>query len=195
MDLEYVSGAPETPVLAALIDTLAAHAGVCAKLIDRGGEVVAVNARGAAMLGKSAGDICGRAWSGLWDPTTEKAAEDAVDAAFEGAPAQFTGRLAGDDQLRVVRALPLTGDGSGVKTVLTLTADGPAARTDPVTLALPAALHAFANLANVSASSSRLLGRGLDPEMTRQLAQDLGTAAQKATEALEELRALRSDAD
>ena len=189
MDLVFTSDAPDAPLIHAIIDTLADAAGVCAKLIDDADKVVAVNRRGAALIGKAAEDICGDLWAGLWDGSSAEDAQAALERARTGAVASFTGTLAGDDTPRAVRALPLMAEGTGVQTVLALTS-----RANPgdheVIMALPSALHAFANLANVSASSARLLKRGLDEDMTGQLADDLGAAAERASSAIEDLRQL-----
>ncbi|MEC7764390.1 MAG: hypothetical protein VX874_20980 [Pseudomonadota bacterium] len=173
----------------AIIDTLADAAGVCAKLIDEADKVVAVNRRGAALIGKPAEEICGDAWSGLWDGASADEAQAALDIARSGTAASFTGTLAGDDTPRAVRTLPLMSEGTGVQTVLALTSQANP-HDHQIVMALPSALHAFANLANVSASSARLLKRGLNEEMTGQLAGDLGNAAERASTAIETLRDL-----
>lgn len=80
-------------------------------------------------------------------------------------------------------------EGSGVRTVLALTSDA-GARDRDIVMALPSALHAFANLANVSASSARLMKRGLDKDMTAQIAEDLRGAADRASAAIDDLRGL-----
>lgn len=189
LDLVFKSNAVDASVLHALIDVLADAAGICAKLVDEAGEVVAVNRRGAALIGKQAEDICGASWSALWAQNTAPEARAALEQALDGATATFTGQLAGEDEPRAVRTLPLMAEGSGVRTVLALTSDA-GARDRDIVMALPSALHAFANLANVSASSARLMKRGLDQDMTAQIAEDLGGAADRASAAIDDLRGL-----
>ncbi len=192
MTLVQTNDSLNEQVMSAVIEVLAQRADVCAKVIDHLGEVVAVNRRGLEMLGRSAEDICGQAWSAIWHGPAAQQAQAALEAAKGGERSRFTARLGDEPADRVweIEVLPLPVSVAHSALALTSERGRAGAPATDVLARLETAIHAFANVANTAASGARLLQRGLAPEMAGALADDLDAAATRASDEIERLRDL-----
>ncbi|MBY6004989.1 PAS domain-containing protein [Salipiger bermudensis] len=183
--------------LALMQGHLAERAAVCAKVIDREGKVVGINRRGLEMLGVESDDVCGKVWTGFWKGGEAIKAEEAVSDAFAGRSSAFTGEYFGTGQRTIweIEVFPLERDEDGVRTILALSIDvtgryAPEATIDEAGLlgSLNETLHAMANIATVSQSSSRMLPRAKDDRIITEIASELAQAARRAQDAISELR-------
>lgn len=183
--------------LALMQGHLAERSAVCAKVIDREGRVVGINRRGLEMLGIETEEICGKVWTGFWQGEEAAKAQEAVAAAFDGRSTGFTAAFYGTGRRTVweIELLPLERAEDGVRSVLALSvditarADAAQAIDEPGLLgALNETLHAMANIATVSQSSSRLLPRAKDERIISEIASELSQAARRAQEAIADLR-------
>lgn len=200
MDCVFASETADQTTVDALVRYIEHRSAVCAKVLNRDGDIVAVNRRGLELLKADIKDVCNKLWASFWEGDARTAAEDVVAKAFNGEAGQFVGEFYGTGERTVweVEAFPLERDATGaVKTVLiisvNITAAERAAGPDLSVQALSAlseTLHAISNLSNVSSSSARLLSRGQDDPQVQQIASGLEEAAQRATAAVEELRKL-----
>ena len=184
--------------LALMQGHLAERSAVCAKVIDRDGKVVGINRRGLEMLSVESGDICGKVWVDFWEGREAVKAQDALVAAFDGRPSAFTGDFFGSGARTVweIEILPLERGEDGVRSVLALSVDvteraEQERESDQTGLleSLNETLHAMANIATVSQSSSRMLPRAKDDKLIADIAAELAQAARKAQDAMSELRA------
>jgi PAS domain S-box-containing protein len=197
VDLVFKDNTLNTQAVSSMIGVLAQKSNICAKVIDRNGEVVAVNRRGLELLELSAEEICGKVWTALWESEAAGTAKQAVQAAFDGERSHFTGHMQVGDRPATwdVEARPLQHGDSGIETILVLSTEVSEDRPDTadsetITKTLRAAMHAFGNVANSAASGARLVRRGVPEDLAGQLADELEAASERASTALEELRDL-----
>ncbi|CUH75591.1 PAS domain-containing protein [Tropicibacter naphthalenivorans] len=195
MDLIFHQEQLNAQAVSSMLGYLAQRSNVCAKVIGRDREIVAVNRRGLQLLQTEADDICGAVWTTFWQGDARAAAETALEQAFGGKPASFVGHfdLKGQDTVWEVDILPLEWAMGEVVSVIAISNNITATQAKDVeaeTLrTFSEALHAMANVVSVSSSSARLLRKRGGDALTESLADGLAEAATRAQAQLEELRA------
>ncbi|WP_425073884.1 PAS domain-containing protein [Sagittula sp. S175] len=197
MDVIVASEQANASTISAMVGYLEQRSAVCAKVLNRNGEVVAINRRGLELLKVDVQDICGKMWTAFWNGETQSAAEASVREAFDGRPSRFVGDFHGTGERTVweVETFPLERDDEGVKTILVISVNITAAagadehtQNIEVMRALSDTLHAISNLSSISTSSARLLSRNQDDPMVQDVAKGLDDAARRAGDAVKMLR-------
>ena len=192
----------EATALPTVMDYLAQRTTICAKVLDRGGKVLAVNKRGLELLNTDATAICGQIWTEFWHGAEREKAEATLASAFEGKPASFLGTFVHEhtgESTWDVEIVPLDWEDGKVARVLALSSfmsgtapDGErAARAfeDREMLgSLSDLFHTLSNLTAVSTSAANILRRGVDQERADALAEALSAAGLQAAQAVESLR-------
>ncbi|WP_172327560.1 PAS domain-containing protein [Mangrovicoccus sp. HB161399] len=185
--------------ISVMLGYLAQRTDLCAKVLNREGQILAINRRGLDQLKLEESEICGRIWAEFWTGAEEAKARAAVEQAFEGTPAGFCGvfRGTGGETIWDVEIFPLEWAGGRVSTVLALSADvtnagaadGGAETSEELLKRFGDALHAMSNVSAVSASSARILRRRGDGDpVMEELAKGLEEAAEKAAAAVSALK-------
>ncbi|GGA15769.1 MAG: hypothetical protein CML50_05735 [Rhodobacteraceae bacterium] len=174
-----------------LLGQLAERASVCAMVIDRTGRVVAINRGGLERLSATRDEVISQPWSTLWDGSHREAARAALERALSGEAVTEALPRAGEtpENAHDVDIAPFEQSGQVVSLALAVT-DLSRARTTEnaeVMQALREAAHAISNVANVNASSARLLERISDDEAMTEIAKGLREAAGRAERTVEAL--------
>ncbi|MBT9386473.1 PAS domain-containing protein [Pseudooceanicola sp. CBS1P-1] len=178
-------------------DHLAQRNPLCATVLNRAGEVMAINRRGLDQFRLEEASVCGSTWSALWGGMAQERTEIAVAAAFEGSASRFRALYHGTPYptLWDVEVLPLEWQDGQVLSALTVStllevseAEAAEAGPDPLMQRLGEALHAMANISGISASSANILRRNYDDPMLAQLADGLEEAAERARHAIETVK-------
>ncbi|MBN8294008.1 PAS domain-containing protein [Rhodobacter sp. NTK016B] len=188
----------DADVLAAVVGHIARHANVCAKVIDTEGLIVAINRHGLELLDKQAQDVCGEAWSLMWDGDAAEEAAGAVASAMDGRPASFTAHAASGGMLRgwQVYVYPLEWQDGAVAKVLVVSAPETAAPENSAEPALPSqsfaaqlndVLHTLTNISTIATSGANILRRGVGEDRAAALAEALDDAGTRAAEAIQKL--------
>lgn len=198
MEMILSTGLVSASAFSTMVGYVAQCSNVCAKIIDTQGKITAINRDGLELLDAEGQDICGAIWADLWTGDMRSAASDAVDEAFAGRATTFAGDFM-QGALRStwsVDVFPLEWVDGKVASILAISKrlSDPTLKTvtNPQTEffdQMSETLHAMSNLASVSASSARLLGRGLDQDSIAEIAQGLADASRRATELTESLKA------
>lgn len=175
-------------VAEAIMRYISARSDVCALVLEQSGTVCAVNRGGLDRLGMSKGELCGRTWPVLLDPTGSAAAEDAISHAFDGRPGGFVARVFGDrsPDFWSVEVVPLQRSTGAV--VLALALCQPVRQRDDLREELREALHTLSNLTGITASSARLLERIDGGQRQKQIAEGLEDASRRARKVLGQLK-------
>ncbi|MCB1389632.1 MAG: PAS domain-containing protein [Rhodobacteraceae bacterium] len=190
------------PALTAVAGYLAQRSNLCAKVIDRDGQVMAINRRGLELLETESADVCGQVWTEFWEGEDRAAAAAAVDIGFGGKPCEFVGtfRTAGTRSAWEVEILPLEWQDGAVKTLLVLStrigpalAGGPLDTPHPDVAALRSMSESLRALAETAALASRAAAQlravPATPDLAA-LAGQLEGAGRRAGQAVEDLGAL-----
>lgn len=192
----------ETAALTTVMGYLAQRTTVCATVLSRDGEVLAVHGRGLELLNTDAKAICGQVWTEFWQGAEREKAAAALANALDGKPASFTGTFSqerGGESTWDVEIVPLDREDGHVTRVLALssfisgtTHDGARADRDfgdrKMVGSLDELFHTLSNLTAVSTSAANILRRGVDQERADALAEALSEAGFQAAQALESLR-------
>ncbi len=183
--------------ISVMLGYLAQRTDLCAKVLNRDGEIIAINRRGLELLRLDESEICGQIWTELWTGEESAKARAAVEQAFEGTPAGFCGVFRGGDRESIwdIEVFPLEWHEGKVSTVLALSADVTHAgavesrSSDELLKRFGDALHAMSNISAVSASSARILRRRAeDDPLMEEIAKGLEEAARKAEAAVSALK-------
>lgn len=188
----------ESDSLAVVLEHMARKSNTCIKVLDREGQILAVNQHGIDLLQAERDDLCGKLWSEFWDNPTSIRARQAISTALMGGTDQFVAHCATlpDTPLWDVEIFPLETDADGVKTILVVSVSQPEVTAAPVTLATSIAdnlkdvVHSVSNIAAATASGSRLLRGSDDPSRVTMIADHLEDTVARAEETLETLRTL-----
>lgn len=187
------------PALSTLAGYLAQRSNVCAKVVDRKGQVSGLPRRGLEWLDGAPEEAGAAVWQAFWDGEQKEAASAAVGCAFAGKPCEFVGTFGPDGALGVweIEILPLEWDADAVSQVLVLWARLPGQRaetgTDSETLrGVDSAFRALSGALGVTRNGAGALRKagGLDAESARELAETLESASRSAAQAIEDLAAL-----
>lgn len=210
-DLEFCQGAWVTPAqdaigaeaLSTVVGLLMQRSDVCAKVIDRDGQVTAINRRGLDLLDTTREDVCGQLWVEFWEGEDHAAAKAAVEVGFAGKACEFVGtfRTDGVRSAWEIEILPLEWRDGVVQSLLVLSTrfgaplDGaPLAAPHPGVLAqrqLTEAFRVLAAVADLSTSGAEQLRHGpLEGDGAEHLARALEEAGRRASQAIEDLGAL-----
>lgn len=188
-----------TSAISTIVGYLAQRTNVCAKVLDRAGNVVAINKRGLELLDIDAEQICGKVWTNFWEGENRQRAETAVAATFAGSPTTFVANFSDGRSHSTweVELFPCDWDEGAVSRVVALSS--PVAARDTVALAehdrdiasaMRETLHAISNLATAATSAANILRRGVDEDRAQLLATSLDASGRAAAQAMEDLRAL-----
>lgn len=205
MDVILASDQAQRRTLSAMVGFIEQRTAVCAKVLNRAGEVIAINKRGLDLLDIELDDICDSVWTSFWSGDERTKAEHILTEALSGRPARFEGRFdgLGHPTLWEVEAFPLERDADGkVDTILVVSInvtdrvqEQPAICRDIAFAgALSEAVHSLMNLSNVNASSARMLARRSDDPLVQELCDGLQKAGRSAQDVAESLRRLIADA-
>lgn len=189
--------------LSTVVGHLMQRSDVCAKVIDRDGQVTTINRRGLELLETTRDDICGQVWAAFWEGEDSAAAKAAVEVGLAGKPCEFVGtfRTGGVRTAWEIEILPLEWRDGVVQSLLVLSTrlgapleEGPLSAPHPGVQAqrqLSEAFRALGAVADLSASGARQLRRGpLEGEGAEHLARALEEAGRRATQAIEDLGAI-----
>lgn len=189
--------------LSTVLGYLIQRSDVCAKVIDRDGQVMVINRRGLELLDTTVEDVCGQVWAEFWEGEDKAAAKAAVDVGFAGKPCEFVGtfRTGGTRSAWAVEILPLDRKEGTVQSLLILSTrlgtpleEGPITAPHPGVPAqrqLSETFRVLAAVANLSTSGAQQLRHGpLERDRAEDLAHALEEAGRRASQAIEDLGAL-----
>lgn len=174
-----------------LLGQLAERASVCATVIDRAGRVVAINRGGLELLSATRDEVISQPWAALWDGAHRDEAGAALARALDGEALTAMLSRAGEPSgaAHDVDIAPFEQSGESVSLVLAVSglSRTPGPESGEMMRSLREAIHAISNVANVNASSARLLERISDDAAMAEIAKGLREAAGRAERTVEAL--------
>ena len=177
-------------VLSTVTAMVAQQSNSCIKILEPSGKIAAVNGRGLELLGTTANDLCGQIWSTLWGTDMQDVVQTAVQDAFDGHSSAFHGDFDRDGQTTKweIEVFPINQTGAITSAIAISRPVTPTKSYDEKLADLEKQLHdarhLLANLANITASSARMLKRSPDQDIIDNIADGLAQAGKNATEAM-----------
>ena len=161
------------------------------QIIDSEGFVVETRQTTEPLSALHANQASGQSWPRLLPETERRVAETALQSAFSGLAAEFTGTLTeGDTVLPYhVNLFPLEWEGDKVRRVCAVfVRTGEEGGAHSASAPLRELVHTVANLTAVANSAANILRRGIDETRAQALAESLQSASKRGSEAVIELR-------